>query len=200
MNASYRPSQNRFVMGTAVTTGVPSVRNIVDRWYIDEGVTLPNGLSLNAQTGEISGTPIAEQELITYTVYAENESGATQATVSIQVRKGECMAEGVFPVTYVGETAVYECSSQGSYVGTQKRACILGSENGEWQNASGFCVSVPILIMIVLVVIMIIIVVVFLMMRTGKKAKAVGGVKGKKSVKSVKSQKFTKTSVKKVKV
>ncbi|KNB41320.1 cadherin domain-containing protein, partial [Blastocystis sp. subtype 4] len=121
MNASYRPSQNRFVMGTAVTTGVPSVRNIVDRWYIDTGVTLPNGLSLNAQTGEISGTPIAEQELVTYTVYAENESGATQATVSIQVRKGECMAEGVFPVTYVGETAVYECSSQGSYVGTQKR-------------------------------------------------------------------------------
>ncbi|KAK8792583.1 hypothetical protein WA171_003725 [Blastocystis sp. BT1] len=171
MNASYRPSQNRFVMGTAVTTGVPS----------------------------ISGTPIAEQELITYTVYAENESGATQATVSIQVRKGECMPEGVFPVTYVGETAVYECSSQGSYVGTQKRGCILGSENGEWQNASGFCVSVPLLVVVVLIVIIVIAVIVLILIRTNKKAKAKGGVKRKKSVKTSKTASKP-TTMKKVKV
>ena len=156
-------------------------------------------MSLNAQTGQISGTPIAEQELVTYTVYAENESGATQATVSIQVRKGECMAEGVFPVTYVGETAVYECSSQGSYVGTQKRACILGSENGEWQKASGFCVSVPLLVVVVLIVIIVIAVIVLILLRTNKKAKAKGGVKGKKSVKTSKTASKP-TTMKKVKV
>ncbi|KNB41304.1 hypothetical protein JH06_5416 [Blastocystis sp. subtype 4] len=181
MNARYTQSRYIFVMDTQVTTSVPSVRNIVDRWYIDTGVVLPNGLSLNAQTGEISGTP-------TYTVYAENESGATQATVSIEVRKGQCMAEGVFPVTYVGETAV-----QGSYVGTQKRGCILGSENGEWQNASGFCMSVPLLVMVVLIVIIIIAVIV-------KKAKAKGGVKGKKSVKASKTASKPTASMKKVKV
>ncbi|KNB42200.1 hypothetical protein JH06_4495 [Blastocystis sp. subtype 4] len=186
-NARYRSSQNRFVMGTVVTTGVPSVNNIVDRWYIDEGVTLPNGLSLDSQTGEISGTPTDIMDLTTYTVYAENESGATQATVSIQVRKGTCMAEGVFPVTYVGETAVYECSSQGSYVGTQKRACILGSEDGEWQNASGFCTSVLTIVVIVVVAVVIIAVAIFLLVRAGKKAKAVGGVKGKKTVKKSKA-------------
>ncbi|KNB41296.1 hypothetical protein JH06_5489 [Blastocystis sp. subtype 4] len=102
--------------------------------------------------------------------------------------------------------AEYECASQGSYVGTQKRACVLGSEDGEWQKATGFCVSVPILIMIVLVVIMIIIVVIFFMMRIrkkakavgGKKVKAIGGVKGKKSVKSTKI--VSKVSAKQVKV
>ena len=187
-------------MGTVSTTGIPSVRNIVERWYIDTGVTLPNGLSLNSETGEISGIPTDTMDLRTYTVYAENESGATQATLSIQIRKGRCVAEGVFPVTNVGEVAEYECASQGSYVGTQKRACVLGSEDGEWQKASGVCMPIVVIVIGVIVVIMIIIVVVFLMMRTGKKAKAVGGVKGKKSVKSVKSQKFTKTSVKKVKV
>ncbi|KNB41300.1 hypothetical protein JH06_5826 [Blastocystis sp. subtype 4] len=199
-SARYTQSRYTFVMNTQVTTTVPSVRNIVDRWYIDTGVVLPNGLSLNAQTGEISGTPTSEQSLTTYTVYAENESGATQATVSIEVRKGQCMAEGVFPVTYVGETAVYECSSQGSYVGTQKRACILGSENGEWQNASGFCVSVPLLVVVVLIVIIIIAVVVLILLRTSKKAKAKGGVKGKKTVKTSKTAGKPTASTKKVKV
>ncbi|KNB41502.1 hypothetical protein JH06_5163 [Blastocystis sp. subtype 4] len=199
-NARYMSSMNRFVMETFVTTGVPSVRNIVDRWYIDTGVTLPSGLSLNAQTGEISGTPTAEKELTTYTVYAENESGATQAVVSIHVRKGQCMAEGVFPVTDVGETAVYECSSQGSYVGTQKRACVLGDVDGEWQNASGFCVSFLLVVVIVVIVIIIIVVVVFILLRTGKKAKAKGGVRGKKSVKTSKTASKSVASTKKVKV
>ena len=160
-------------------------------------------MSLDSQTGEISGTPTETMDLTTYTVYAENESGATQATVSIQVRKGQCMAEGVFPVTEVGTVAEYDCAIQGSYVGTQKRACILGSEDGEWQKASGVCMPIVVIVIAVIVVIMIIAIVVFLLMRTGKKAKAVGGVKGKKSVKSaksVKSKKSTKTSVKQVKV
>ena len=199
-NARYQSSQNRFVLGTVSTTGIPSVRNIVERWYIDSGVFLPDGLSLDEKTGEISGIPTDTMELTTYTVYAENESGATRAIVSIQVRKGQCVAEGVFPVTEVGTIAEYDCAIQGSYVGTQKRACVLGSEDGEWQKASGVCMPIVVIVICVIVVIMIIVVVVFFMIRTGKKAKAVGGVKGKKSVKSVKSQKSTKTSVKKVKV
>ena len=109
------------------------------------------------------------------------------------------MPEGVFPVTYVGETAVYECSSQGSYVGTQKRACILGSENGEWQKASGFCVSVPLLVVVVLIVIIVIAVIVLILIRTNKKAKAKGGVKRKKSVKTSKTASKP-TTMKKVKV
>ncbi|KNB41368.1 cadherin domain-containing protein [Blastocystis sp. subtype 4] len=198
-NARYISSMNRFVMGTQVTTGVPSVRNIVQRWYIDTGVVLPAGLSLNAQTGEISGIPTDTMDLTTYTVYAENESGATRATVSIQVRKGQCVAEGVFPVTDVGTVAEYDCATQGSYVGTQKRACVLGSEDGEWQKASGFCMSVPLLVIGVIIVIVIVAIVVLFLMRTGKKAKAVGGVKGKKSSKSSKTT-TKKVSAKQVKV
>ena len=74
----------------------------------DTGVFLPDGLSLNAQTGEISGTPSSVKDLMTFTVYAENQSGATQTIVSIQVRKGRCIAEGVFPVTEVGKVAEYD--------------------------------------------------------------------------------------------
>ena len=199
-NARYRSSRYVFVMGTAVSSGVPSVRNIVERWYIDTGVFLPDGLSLNEKTGEISGTPTDTFDLKAFTIYAENPSGATQVVIAIQVRKGQCMAEGVFPVTVVGEVSEYDCALQGSYVGTQKRACVLGTEDGEWQKASGVCMPIVAIVIIVIVVIVIIAVVVFLLMRTGKKAKAIGGVKGsKKSSKSVKTM-SKKTSTKQVKV
>ncbi|KNB41313.1 hypothetical protein JH06_5807 [Blastocystis sp. subtype 4] len=136
------PSQNRFVMGTAVTTGVPSVRNIVDRWYIDTGVTLPAGLTLNSQTGEISGIPTVTCDLTFFTISAENESGTTQAMLSIEVRKGRCIAEGRFPTIEVGQEAVIECSSLGDYTSTLRRACILGSEDGVWQQTTGKCIPI----------------------------------------------------------
>ena len=93
------------------------------------------------------------------------------------VRKGFCQPEGVFEKTPVGEVAVHECSQQGSYVGTQTRACVLGKKDGEWQKTSGVCVSVVVIVVLVVVVV-IIAVVVLLAMKTHKK-KAVGGVNGK---------------------
>ena len=104
-------------------------------------------------------------------------NGETYVAITTNVRKGYCMPEGVFERTNVGETAVYQCALRGSYVGTQKRACVLGEKDGEWQKASGFCMPVMAIVLIV-VVIVIIAVVVFLLLRTRSK-KAVGGVKGK---------------------
>ena len=113
-----------------------------------------------------------------FTVRAENPAGETYVAITMHVRKGYCMPEGVFERTNVGETAVYECAMQGSYVGTQKRACVLGEKDGVWEKASGFCMPVLAIVLIVVVVIVIIVVVVFLLLRTRSK-KAVGGVKGK---------------------
>ena len=138
--------------------------------------------------------------MTSYTVYAENSSGVTSAVVTINVRVGQCMAEGVFPVTEVGQVAVYECSLQGSYVGTQKRACILGAEDGEWQKASGMCMSIGLIVVLVIIVIIVLAVAVLIFMRSTRKAKAVGGVKGKKSTKSAKSGASKKASTKAVKV
>ena len=41
----------------------------------------------------------------------------------------------------VGSIAIYNCTLQKAFVGTQKRACILGENDGEWRNATGFCIS-----------------------------------------------------------
>ena len=122
--------------------------------------------------------PIALMDSKAFTVRAKNPAGETYVAITITVRKGYCMPEGVFERTDVGEVAVYECAMQGSYVGTQKRACVLGEKDGEWQKASGFCMPVKSFVLIVVVVIVIIVVVVFLLLRTRSK-KVVGGVKGK---------------------
>ena len=177
----YRQNRFAFVMGVAASTGKPSYRNIVTRWYIDEGVELPAGLTLDETTGELSGTPTDVSAVTSFTIYAENPGAASSTTIEISVRKGRCNAEGVFPLTDVGEIAEYPCSMQGSYVGTQKRACVLGERDGVWEKATGYCMSIGTIVIVIVLAILVIVIVVFILMRAGRKRKAVGGVKGKKS-------------------
>lgn len=121
--------------------------------------------------------------MTTYTVYVENKTGATACTVTISVRIGQCATDGMFPNTRINEVGVYECAMKGAYVGTQKRACVLGEKDGEWQKTSGLCISIPLIVIVIVAVIALIVVVVFVFIRSTKQAKSVGGVKGKKSLK-----------------
>ena len=174
----YENNNMEFVMNTEVSSGRPSYRNIITRFFMQDSTPLPAGLTLNEQTGEITGKPIAIMDATAFTVCAENPKGEAYVTITISVRKGYCPSEDVFERTDVGETAVYECIMQGHYVGTQKRRCVLGKRDGEWQKTSGFCIPAMAIVLIVVVVIVIIAVVVFLLMRKSRSAKAVGGVKG----------------------
>ena len=163
---------------------------------MDEGMRLPEGLTLNQETGEISGIPTDTADVTSFTVYAENPNAAATVVISIVIRKGHCNAEGLFPLTEVDSVATYECSMQGSYVGTQKRACVLGEKDGEWQKASGFCTSIGTIVMLIVVAIVVVVVIVLLLMRAGRKSKVVGGVKGKKASKAVVMKKDDKKNVK----
>ena len=195
----YEKNNMEFVVGTEVSSGVPNYRNIIEEFYMQDSTPLPEGLKLDAKTGVISGIPVAVMDTKAFTVRGKNPAGETFTVITINMRKGYCAPEGVFERTPVGEIAVYQCSLQGSYVGTQKRACILGKRDGEWQKATGVCMPVIAIVLIVVVVIIIVAVVVFLLMRTMRTAKAVGGVKGK-SGKSVKKAPSKKASSKAVKV
>ena len=176
------------IMDTNVVISAPEYVNIIEEFYMAENTFLPTGLSLNTQTGEISGIPTEESTLKTYTIYGKNQAGITYVTINISVQKGTCKADGNFPTTNVGEVYVYDCALGGSYVGTQKRACKLGETNGEWQSITGYCMPVAMIIILVVIAIIIIAIVVFLLVRVNRKAKAVGGVKGK-SVKASPSSK-----------
>lgn len=69
---------------------------------------LPAGLSLNANTGVISGTPTAAQSATTYTITGSNTAGSTQAQVQITIRSrgswSTALAAMPLPVHYFTAT------------------------------------------------------------------------------------------------
>ena len=200
-NLNYLKSTMEFVMNTEVASEPPAYDNIITEFYMQESTPLPVGLSLNPTTGVISGVPAEVTEANSYVVRGKNPKGETFTTVIISVRKGYCAPEGLFERTLVGDVAVYQCSMQGSYVGSQKRACVLGKKDGEWQKASGFCMPIFGMIAIILGAIIIVAVVIFILTRS-RKTKAVGGVKGKggKASKASGAKKSAAKSTKAVKV
>ena len=133
---------------------------------------------------------------MTFTVRGKNPKGETFTTINISSRKGYCAPDGVFERTEVGKIAEFDCALKGSYVGTQKRACLLGKVDGEWQKATGFCMPVMVIVLLVIVAIVIVVVVVMLLMRSTRKTKSVGGVKAKSTKTAKGTKKTTSKSVK----
>lgn len=80
---SYTPSSANGVVGTAITSMAPSVTGTVTNYAVSPA--LPAGLSIDSNTGVISGTPSAAAPAATYTVTASNAGGSTTATVTIGV-------------------------------------------------------------------------------------------------------------------
>ena len=131
---------------------------------------------MDEKTGAIFGKATSVSDSHVYTIYGMNERGSTNTTVLLEVRLGRCNAESHFKTTNVGETAVYECSSQGNYVGTQKRKCL---SDGNWGDTTGVCVSIALVVFWIVVVLLIICVILIIWRRQSKKRK-VGGVSKKK--------------------
>ena len=183
-NLVYSTTRYNFIIDIPATTVQPTYTNIVEHFYIDEGIILPEGLTLDETTGVISGIPTSKMGATTFTIYAENQSGVTSATISITVKKGTCLPDDVFPMTEVGVTYTYDCAMQGSYVGSRKRTCVLGATDGEWQKASGFCMSIGTIVILVIVAIIVVDLVVMVLWRMAKK-KATAGSKAKVTKKKV---------------
>ena len=147
--------------------GIPSYRIIITEFSMQEDTPLPEGFTMNAETGEITGKSTAEMEVTDLVVVGKNPKGVMVVVISIRVRKGPCPSEGVLE-----SVAVCQCSEQGSYVGTQKRGCVLGEKDGVWEKASGNCASVIGIVILILVVIIVVVIVVLVVRRT-RKAKVV---------------------------
>ena len=130
---NYRNNNMQFIMDTEVSSGVPTYRNIIQEFYMQTSTPLPEGLRIDRTTGEIKGIPRAILDSRSYTVRGKNPAGETFVAITISVRKGYCAPEGVFERTSVGETVVYDCTLKGDYTGYERRACVLGKKNGEWQ-------------------------------------------------------------------
>ena len=76
----------------------PTYDNIVEKFYLAEGTSLPAGLMLDSETGEITGIPTAAASKRTYTVIAWNQAGEISTIISIEIIRKDrifsCREEG----------------------------------------------------------------------------------------------------------
>ena len=183
-NITYAVSNFVFVRNTEVATDRPSYVNIITEFYISPTTPLPQGLSIDATTGVISGVPVTASDAQTVIVYGTNPKGTALVEITIAVRNGQCLPDGEFDRTDVGKVFVYECAMKGNYVGQRKRACVLGKVDGEWQEPTGFCLHIAVIVVIIVVVVLLIVLAVVLIIRSNRKK--VGGRKKEGTVKEKK--------------
>ena len=83
---TYPGSPFTFIKNTQVTGVLPTnVGGLSSHWTIDTG-SLPSGLTLDIQTGEISGTPdTVTPKYTSHSINATNAGGYGKVTISIQV-------------------------------------------------------------------------------------------------------------------
>ena len=122
-------------MGEAYSQTLTATGTAPITWSIDGG--LPAGLSLNADTGEISGTPTAEGTA-TFTVKATNSAGSNTKELSITITKAAPAEHTITVTTEGGGTA--SASSAKAVVGTEIRLTAKPDEGyrfKEWEVMSG---------------------------------------------------------------
>jgi hypothetical protein len=76
-------SASTYTTGTALTPLDPTVTGTVTSYVVSPG--FPEGITLDATTGQISGTPKAATPATTYTITASNASGSTTFDMNFSV-------------------------------------------------------------------------------------------------------------------
>lgn len=114
---SYGANPAVYTVGTAIPTNSPTHSGgSIDAYAVSPA--LPAGLSLDAKSGAISGTPTATAALATYTVTGSNGAGSTTASLSITVNdKVNTIAITTQPANrsvQVGQTASFSVIATGS--------------------------------------------------------------------------------------
>jgi hypothetical protein len=84
-------SPQTYTVGTAIATLTPTVTGTVTTYTV--APALPAGLSLDAVSGAISGTPTAPKASAAYTVTATNAGGSTTAALTLSAALGRATTD-----------------------------------------------------------------------------------------------------------
>jgi hypothetical protein len=103
---SYSPSSETYLVGQPISPNVPSTTGgQITQFTV--APSLPTGLTLNPQTGIISGTPTIAQSIKQYIVTGANTAGSVQTTISIAVQLAPPLTPEIPPATVSYTDAVY---------------------------------------------------------------------------------------------
>lgn len=139
------PSSTYALQLNQMTTITPTTQFLITSWTF--AGTLPSGLSFSSSNGVISGTPNQVTSLTSVTVSASNAHKMTQVTLSFSVQVYSCPAQGIWPETAAGETALRECENTSLMEGSQTRQCLSTSTGVSWADPVSSCkYKAPILV------------------------------------------------------
>lgn len=80
---SYTPNSRNFTLDTQISVLTPTTSGTFPSWSVSP--VLPRGLSINAQSGVISGTPVRSVSQADYTVTATNSAGSSTTILTLAV-------------------------------------------------------------------------------------------------------------------
>lgn len=135
----YDNSQVTLVVNKNASIPSPHYLGIIDTFYLDDGVSLPDGLVLDERTGAITGIPTSTLVIMTFTINGKNERGSVSTTISLTIRSPQCK-EKSYPIVNVGSMIFTKCNVYGDYVGIVVRSCIMGENDGVWSEPYGECI------------------------------------------------------------
>jgi IgGFc binding protein/Bacterial Ig-like domain (group 1)/Putative Ig domain len=102
---SYSPSTMSLSVDVAINALIPTETGTFPTWSVSP--SLPSGLSINAQSGVISGTPNTVTSSANYTVTASNSAGSATTTLTIAVvASAPVISYTGSPFNYVVGTAI----------------------------------------------------------------------------------------------
>ena len=132
---SYPSFNGVLTLNAEFTSPYPSVNGLNVTYSITP--ELPNGLSLNQDTGLISGKGEVLSDSTTYTVSASNIGGSTETVISLSVVKAICEKTSDLEATSVDEEVSVVCGVKGTSV----YKCVLSSDgvNAEWSVPDEWC-------------------------------------------------------------
>lgn len=152
---SYSENPATYTVGTAITPNQPSTRGGTPSSYT-VSPALPAGLTLDAVTGIITGTPTGVAAAQDYTVTASNASGSTSATLNLAVNPSALTitAQPASQAVLAGQTATFTVAASGtgtlSYQWTRNGVAIAGATGATYttppttaaDNGAAFTVTV----------------------------------------------------------